>query len=132
MKAIKFCRCHYWQLVMSRLFPVLLLGFLAGCASPTERQVHWETQRATWKLEQDRLNDIYSSSFERGFLNAWAGGDNGGCVLGNEESTDPDGEFALHRGWTDGNKVGLKARLALERERAEKEQANQEAKPNRP
>jgi hypothetical protein len=106
---------------MHRFLPVMVLVVLAGCASPTERQTYWDTERATWKVEQDRLHDIYRSWFERGFLEAWAGRSS---VIETEgltgQSTDPDGEWAIHEGHMDGQRAGKKARLAYETEQAEK------------
>ena len=68
------------------------------------------------------MHDIYRSSFKRGFLEAWAGR---GGVIETEglvgKSTDPDGEWALHEGWMDGQRAGRKARLGFEMEQAEKE-----------
>jgi hypothetical protein len=99
-----------------------MLVVLVGCASPTERQVFWDTQRAEWKREQDRLHGIYRSWFERGFLEAWAGR---GGVIETEglvgKSTDPDGEWAIHEGWMDGQRSGRKARLDFEIKQAKKE-----------
>jgi len=106
---------------MHRFLPILMLVLLAGCASPTDRQTYWDTQRATWKLEQDRLHKIYRSYFERGFLEGWAGRH---VVIETEgltgHSTDPDGEWAIHEGHMDGQRAGSKARLAYEMEQAEK------------
>lgn len=106
---------------MHRFLAVLTLVVVAGCASPTEKQVFWDTQRATWKLEKDRLDDIYSSWFERGFLAAWAGR---GGVIETEglvgKSSDPDGDWALHKGWMDGQRAGRKTRLAYEMEKEKK------------
>jgi hypothetical protein len=107
---------------MHRFLPVLMV-LLAGCASPTEKQTYWDTQRARWKLEQDRLHDIYRSAFQRGFREAWDGItvhiDTAGLV---GKSTDPDGESALLEGHDDGQRAGRKARLDYEIERAKKEE----------
>jgi hypothetical protein len=107
---------------MHHFLPLLLVVLLTGCASPTERQIYWDTQRATWRLEKDRLDDIYCSWFERGFFEAWAGRH---VIIETEglvgKSTDPDGEWATHKGHMDGQQAGFKARLAYERGQAEKE-----------
>src|SRR5512138_1864542 len=107
---------------MQRFLGVILLTFLAGCASPTDRQTYWETQRAQWEDEQTRLQDIYRSWFERGFLEAWAG--RGGPIESEGmvgKSADPEGEQAIQEGWADGQRAAQKARLVFEKEQAEKE-----------
>jgi hypothetical protein len=116
------CRAAQAQPGMQRLFGVMLLAFLAGCASPTQRQTYWDTRRAEWEHEQTRLHEIYRSWFERGFLEAWTG--HGGPIETEGlfgKSTDPEGEWAIHEGWDDGQRAAQKARLAFERGQAEKD-----------
>lgn len=96
-----------------------MLGLLAGCVSPTERQVFWDTQRAEWKLERYRLEDIYSKAFTRGFMEGWAGGRSIACRFG--PSNDPEGDFASDRGYMNGQLAGSKARIAYEIEQDKKE-----------
>jgi hypothetical protein len=106
---------------MYRLLPFLIWMLISGCASPIEKQDYWNRQRAKWKLEQKRLNHLYRSNFERGFLAAWAGG--GGPIetaglIGTP--TDPDGDLASLDGWNDGRQAGRKVRVAFEMEKANK------------
>lgn len=107
---------------MHPLFPVLMLMVLVGCASPRERQIFWDTERAAFKLEQQRLHDLYRAGFKQGFQDAWGGLHGIGCRF--ESSDDPEGDAMSDRGYMDGQTVAYKIQLAAEIERLNQEEAN--------
>lgn len=101
---------------MMRLpLPILMLVLLVGCASPESGQVYWDTQRALLKSEQQHLNEIYKTAFARGFTEAWTGERSSSsvdCTFGD------DSEPTRTKGYMDGHRAGVNARLAFESERA--------------
>ena len=109
---------------MHRILPGLMLVLLAGCASPRERQIYWDTQRAAFQLEQGRLHNCYRSGFKRGFQDAWAGRYGIACRF--DSSDEPDADAMLDWGYMDGQSVGNKVRMEIEIERLNKEQAKQD------
>jgi hypothetical protein len=102
---------------MPRLLAILALVLLTSCAS---RPPVSSTPTVSPE-EKKRRHDIYRSAFERGFREAWDGRtviiETMGLI---GQSTDPEGEWALHEGHMDGQRSGRKARLAYETEQAEK------------
>jgi len=107
---------------MQRLTLILLLLLVAGCESSSSKKAYRDWYSGLLKPEQDRLHQIYRSSFEHGFLEAW---DGHGGVIETEGltgySSDPEGEWAVHEGYMDGQKSGRNARLAFDLKQAEKE-----------
>lgn len=97
---------------------MMLMVLLSGCASPTDRQIFWDSQRVEWKLERQRLDEIYSKAFTRGFLEAWAGRHSIACRF--DTSDDPEGDFAADHGYMDGQRAGSRARLDFEIEQDKK------------
>jgi len=106
---------------MRLLFLISLLALLTGCASQSQKQAYWNSLRAEWKLEQDRVEDIYRSWFKKGFLEAWDGKlsviETGGLT---GHSTDPDGEWALQQGYRDGQFAAKEARVTYRIQEEEK------------
>ena len=108
---------------MMRLFPILILALLTGCASEMpdpERQTQLGIERATHKYQEARLREIYSQAFTRAFLESWEGhgGSIGTCNL-TRDSLDPDGDEAWQIGYIDGRRAAVKAKIAYEEKRAE-------------
>ena len=100
---------------MPRSFSILFLILVTSCASGPRGPVYDVN-------DDSRVFAIYRSAFEEAFRAAWeekAGGHI--CTIGIEESPDPRGAWARVDGYEDGQRAGRKARLAYERERAEKE-----------
>src|ERR1035438_2839938 len=105
---------------MMRLFPILVLALLTGCASQMpdpERQTQLGIERATHDYQEARLRQIYSKAFTRGFLEAWDGHGGGWIDTRNltGDSPDPDGDDAFQMGYIDGQRAALKARLEYEK-----------------
>jgi len=100
---------------MIRLFPLLILALLTGCASQMtdpDRQTQLGIERATHDYQEARLRQIYSKAFTRGFLEAWGG--HGGWIDTRNltgDSPDPDGDDAFQMGYVDGQRTGARAKV---------------------
>jgi len=105
------------QSIMHRLLLLSTLALFAGCTSPKETQMYWDTQRANLRAEDRRLNGLYRAWFAQGFAEGWEGHDSELRPAG--DNNDSEGDAAAMQGFINGQRDGRKARLAYQTGRAE-------------